>query len=138
MADTVNRQRRTEIMGSIKSFDTKPELIVRKFLFSKGFRYRLHDKSLPGKPDIKLKKYNCLILVNGCFWHGHKNCKIYVMPKTNKRFWYAKIENNMIRDQKNLRKLKRFGWKVIVLWECQLKNKNKEKTLNLLVDRILH
>jgi DNA mismatch endonuclease (patch repair protein) len=83
MVDKVDKKRRSEIMSSIRGQNTKPELIVRKYLFSKGFRYRLHDKSLPGKPDIKLTKYKCLVFINGCFWHGHKNCKIYVMPKSN-------------------------------------------------------
>lgn len=137
MADAVDKKRRSEIMSSVKGFDTKPEILVRKYLFKKGFRFRLQNKSLPGKPDIKLKKYNCLIFVNGCFWHGHPNCKIYVMPKTNKRFWYSKIENNIKRDKRNIRKLKKMGWKVIVVWECELKNKNKENTLERVVNKII-
>lgn len=123
-------------MRSVKGKDTKPEMIVRKYLFSKGFRYRLHDKKLPGKPDIKLSKHKTVILINGCFWHGHKNCKIYVMPKTNTDFWYSKIEKNIHRDEKNISKLRKLGWNVIVLWECQLKKKKREKTLNNLVDKI--
>ncbi len=137
MADTVDKERRSEIMSSVKRFNTKPEIIVRKYLFSNGFRFRLHNKKLPGKPDIKLKKYNSLIFVNGCFWHGHSNCKIYVMPKTNKKFWYSKIENNIKRDKRNLRELKKLGWKVIVIWECELKNKNRESTLQRIVNKIL-
>jgi DNA mismatch endonuclease (patch repair protein) len=136
MADTVDKKRRSEIMRAVKSFDTKPEIIVRKYLFAKGFRFRLQNKSLPGKPDISLKKYNLLIFVHGCFWHGHSNCKIYVMPKTNKKFWYSKIENNIKRDKRNIRKLRNQGWNVIVIWECQLKNKNRDITLKRLVDKI--
>ncbi|WP_373056465.1 very short patch repair endonuclease [Zunongwangia sp. H14] len=137
MADKVSKKRRSEIMRSVKGKDTKPEMIVRKYLFSQGFRYRLHDKKLPGKPDIKLSKYKTVILINGCFWHGHKNCKIYVMPKTNTDFWYSKIEKNIHRDEKNISKLRKLGWNVVVLWECQLKKKKREKTLNNLVDKIM-
>ena len=89
-------------MSSVKGKNTKPEVIVRQFLFSKGFRYLLHDKKLPGKPDIKLPKYKTVIFINGCFWHGHTNCKIYVMPKTNKKFWQEKIDKNVERDKKNI------------------------------------
>lgn len=137
MADTVDKKRRSEIMSSIKGSNTKPEIIVRQYLFSQGFRFRLHDKSLPGKPDLILKKYKCLIFVNGCFWHGHSICKIYVMPKTNKKFWYSKIENNIKRDKRNRKELKKMGWKVLVIWECELKNKNRENSLQRLVNKIL-
>ena len=124
-------------MSHIKSSDTVPEIIVRKFLFSNGFRYRKNDKSLPGKPDIKLTKYKTVIFINGCFWHGHFNCKIYVMPKSNVEFWRDKIEHNIIRDKRNLELLVREGWKVIVIWECQLKGKKKKETLDRLVEQIL-
>lgn len=137
MADVWDKRKRSEVMSRIRSMNTKPELLVRKFLFSQGFRYRLHDKKLPSRPDIKLSKYKCLIFVHGCFWHGHANCKNYVMPKTNKKFWYGKIETNIKRDKKNLRELKRAGWKIIVVWECQLKIKRREKILNNLVNKIL-
>lgn len=102
MADTVSKKRRSEIMAGIRSTNSKPELLVRRFLFSKGFRYRLHNKKMPAKPDIKLTKYNTLVFVNGCFWHGHQNCKIYVFPKTNRKFWNKKITANMQRDKKNI------------------------------------
>lgn len=138
MADKVDKKRRSEIMSSIRGQNTKPEMIVRKYLFSKGFRYRLHDKSLPGKPDIKLTKYNSLVFINGCFWHGHTDCKIYVMPKTNKKFWYSKIENNVERDRRNIELLKNLGWKIIVIWECEIKRKNRELALQNLVDKILN
>lgn len=137
MSDTLSKLRRSEVMSSIKSINTKPEIIVRKFLFQSGLRYRLHDKNLPARPDIKLTKYKCLVFVNGCFWHGHKNCRIYVMPKTNKKFWGGKIQANIIRDRKKINKLRRLGWKVLVVWECDLKPKKREKTLNKLLAKIL-
>jgi len=133
MTDTVSKERRSEIMSHVKSSNTKPEIVVRKFLFSKGFRFRINDKKLAGKPDIKLTKYKTVIFVNGCFWHGHENCKIYVMPKTNTQFWQNKIDRNIERDRKNIEILKNEGWKVLIIWECQLKGKKQETTFNLLV-----
>jgi len=119
-------------MSQIKGKDTKPEMIVRKFLFSKGFRYRLHVKTLPGKPDIVLPKYKTVIFVHGCFWHGHEGCKYYVVPKTRTDWWLNKINNNKEKDQKTLSILKKEGWKVITLWECDLKTYLREKTLQRL------
>lgn len=138
MTDKYDKHTRSYMMSQVKGKNTKPEMLVRKFLFSKGFRYRLHDKILPGKPDIKLTKYNCLILINGCFWHGHSDCKAYVMPKSNKEFWDSKIENNVERDKRNLELLRILGWKIIVVWECELKGKNREITMQTLVDKILN
>ncbi|NGF77234.1 DNA mismatch endonuclease Vsr [Fluviicola sp. SGL-29] len=138
MVDKVSKERRSEIMSSVRGKDTKPELIVRQFLFSEGFRYRLHDKKLPGKPDIKLTKYKTVIFINGCFWHGHTNCKIYVMPKTNKKFWQEKIDKNVARDEKNIAELKSLGWNVILLWECELKKTRRENTFKDLIDKILY
>ncbi len=138
MADKVSKKRRSEIMSSVRSKDTEPELIVRKYLFSEGLRYRVNDKSLPGRPDIKLTKFKTIVFVNGCFWHGHKDCKIYVMPKTNKKFWNDKIERNKERDKKNLRKLKKLGWNVIVIWECDIKRKSsRNKVLKKVLKKIL-
>lgn len=137
MADNVTKERRSEIMSSIRSTNTKPELIVRKFLFSNGLRFRLHDKTLPAKPDIKLTKYKTLIFVQGCFWHGHTNCKIYVMPKTNKKFWYEKIDRNKKRDKKRCKELRKMGWHVYIVWECDLQLKNRNSTLTNLLGRIL-
>ncbi|MGP8216561.1 MAG: very short patch repair endonuclease [Bacteroidia bacterium] len=137
MADIVSKERRSEIMSKIRGVNTKPELVVRQYLFSKGFRYTLHNKSLAGRPDISIKKYNCLIFVNGCFWHGHTKCNIAHRPKTNKKFWNAKILGNIKRDRENLRELRKEGWKVIVIWECQLKSKQRERTLQQLVNNIL-
>ena len=107
-------------MSQIKSKDTKPELLVRKYLFANGFRFKVHDKNLPGKPDIILPKYKTIVSVNGCFWHGHKGCKNFVLPKTRTEWWRNKIENTVLRDKKNIIILKKSGWKVITLFECQI------------------
>lgn len=120
-------------MSMIKSRDTKPELIIRKFLFSNGFRYRLNIANLPGKPDIVLPKYKTIIFVHGCFWHGHKNCKYSIIPKTRTDWWTTKIENNRIRDKKIKSILMKHGWKVITIWECQLKSLKRDYTLNKLI-----
>ena len=108
-------------MSAIKGKDTKPELLVRKFLFSRGFRYRLNHSRLPGHPDIVLRKYRTVIFVNGCFWHGHQRCKYFVLPKTNVEFWSEKIERNRCRDVEEQRQLASMGWHCITVWECQLK-----------------
>jgi DNA mismatch endonuclease (patch repair protein) len=116
-------------MSRIKGKDTKPEMIVRKYLFSKGFRYRLHDKKLPGKPDIVLKKYKTAIFINGCFWHGHMDCRYFVVPKTRTEWWLDKINKNISNDNINIGKLLQAGWKVIIIWECELKSSTKGPTL---------
>ena len=116
-------------MAAIKGKNTKPEMLVRKFLFSLGFRYRLHHPRLPGHPDIVLRKYKTVIFVNGCFWHGHEGCRYYVLPKTNTDFWKAKIERNRERDLDRRIKLRDMGWHVIQFWECQLKPKVREENL---------
>lgn len=116
-------------MSRIKSSNTKPEEIVRKYLFSKGLRYRKNDKRLPGTPDIVLPKYKTVIFVNGCFWHGHEGCRFFVVPKTNTEFWVNKIEANKQRDSRKTNDLQSLGWKVIVVWECQLKSKKLNDTL---------
>ncbi len=121
-------------MSQIRSKDTKPELLVRKFLFANGFRYKLHDKKLPGKPDIVLPKHKTAIFVNGCFWHGHKNCKYFVVPKTRTDWWLSKIQRNKQLDLENFKKLTEGGWKVFPIFECQLKTKNRDRTLA----KILH
>ncbi len=136
MTDTVSKKRRSEIMGNVKSKHTKPEILVRHFLHSKGFRFRIHDKKLPGKPDIKLTKYKTVIFVNGCFWHGHENCRIYVMPKSNVEFWNNKIAKNISRDRIIINNLQDLGWRVIKVWECSLKGTKREQTLNALVEKI--
>ena len=117
----------------IKGKDTKPEVKVRKYLFSKGFRYRKNVKTLPGKPDIVLRKYNTCIFINGCFWHKHEGCKYFVWPKSNVDFWVKKIESNVERDDRNYRLLKKDGWNVIVLWECDLRKQYFESTMANLI-----
>jgi DNA mismatch endonuclease, patch repair protein len=138
VADNVSKERRSEIMANVKSSNTKPELLVRQFLFANGLRFRLHNKSLPAKPDIKLTKYRTLIFIHGCFWHGHQNCKRYVMPKTNKKFWYNKIETNIKRDRKRVLQLRKLGWHVYTIWECDLQPRKQNKTLTKLLNRILN
>lgn len=130
MADVHSPETRSYNMSRIRSKDTKPELLVRKFLFSKGFRYRLHDKALPGKPDIVLPKYKTVIFVHGCFWHGHIGCKYFVVPKTRTDWWLKKIEGNKKLDFKNFQTLNELGWKVLTIFECELKKTEREQILN--------
>ncbi len=133
MTDNHSREIRSYNMSRIRSIDTTPELIVRKYLFRNNFRYRLHDKKLPGKPDIILKKYKTVVFVHGCFWHGHLGCKKFVIPKTNTIYWKPKIEKNRERDVKNTRQLKSLGWNIIIIYECQLSKSEQETTLNELI-----
>ncbi|MTU30704.1 very short patch repair endonuclease [Parabacteroides merdae] len=132
MADVHSKQVRSYNMSMIRSKNTKPEMIVRKYLFSSGFRYRVNVQDIKGKPDIVFTKYRIVIFINGCFWHGHPNCKIFVLPKTNTEWWKNKIEATRKRDEENLRILKAEGWHIITIWECQLKKKNRLKTLQWL------
>lgn len=124
-------------MANIRGKETKPEIIVRKFLFSKGFRFRKNVKKLPGTPDIVLPKYNTVIFIHGCFWHRHKNCKKAQLPETRKQFWEKKINGNVQRDQDNIRELKKVGWNVIVLWQCQLRKRKWEKLQNSLIEKLI-
>ena len=132
--DVHDKETRSYNMSCIKCKNTKPEEMVRKFLFSKGFRYRKNDKRLPGSPDIVIPKYKTVIFVNGCFWHGHEGCKYFVWPKSNKEFWENKIKTNIERDNKKINQLEELGWKVIIVWECELKKDvfltSMEKLLN--------
>lgn len=128
--DVHDKKTRSYNMSRIKGKNTKPEEIVRKYLFSKGFRYRKNDKRLPGTPDIVLPKYKTVIFVNGCFWHGHKDCRYFVVPKTNTDFWLNKINDNIERDKRKQEALKELGWNVIVVWECELKKQSRDITLN--------
>ena len=134
--DVHDKKTRSYNMSCIKGKNTKPEEIVRKYLFSQGFRYRKNDKRLPGTPDIVLPKYRTVIFVNGCFWHGHQGCRYFVVPKTNTDFWMNKIDTNRIRDQKKISELEAMGWKVIVIWECELKTGKREDTLSSLVNQL--
>ena len=135
MADIKSPEARSRNMAAIKNRDTKPEEIVRKYLFSQGFRYRKNDPALPGKPDIVLPKYKTVVFVNGCFWHMHTKCEYFVWPKQNADFWRNKICGNAERDKRNRTLLEAAGWKVIIIWECELKQQRKE-TLNRLCQAI--
>ena len=123
-------------MSRIKGKGTKPEELVRKYLFSKGFRYRKNDNRLPGSPDIVLPKYRTAIFVNGCFWHKHEGCKYFVWPKDNAEFWQQKIQTNVSRDERKKQELADRGWNVIVVWECELKKASRDETLALLEAQI--
>lgn len=121
MADIHDKKTRSYNMSQIKGKNTKPEMLIRKFLFANGFRYRLHDKKLPGRPDIVLPKYKTVIFVNGCFWHGHENCRYFSIPKTRTKWWKEKINKNILNDGIKQELLKELNWKVIVVWECEVK-----------------
>lgn len=123
-------------MANIRGKETKPEIIVRKFLFSKGFCFRKNVTDLPGKPDVVLPKYNTVIFIHGCFWHKHKNCKKAQLPETRKEFWEKKINGNVERDKRNIRQLKKTGWQVIVLWQCRLGEKQSGKWQNSLIEKL--
>lgn len=138
MPDTLTPQQRHINMAAIRGKDTKPEIIVRKWLWREGFRYRVNDKRLPGKPDIVLPKYRVVIFINGCFWHGHEGCRYYTVPKSNTEFWTAKIARNQARDMKNTALLREQGWAVWTVWECQLKSKVQLETLLSLSYQLSH
>lgn len=125
-------QQRHDCMSHIRSKNTKPEQLVRQALWHQGFRFRLHVKDLPGKPDIVLPKYKAAIFINGCFWHGHERCRDFVIPKSNTAFWLDKIGKNKERDAQNKTVLTSAGWKVITIWECELKKPVIEATLSAL------
>lgn len=137
MTDVMTSEQRSRCMAAIKGKDTKPEMIVRKYLFSCGLRFRVQVRKLPGTPDIVLPKYKTVIFVNGCFWHGHGGCKYFRLPKSNVEFWKEKIERNIERDRESMQALLDLGWKVIRIWECELRNKaNREETLNKIYNSI--
>jgi DNA mismatch endonuclease, patch repair protein len=136
MTDVHTPQQRRYNMQQIKSGNTQPELLVRKFLFAQGYRYTLHNKKLPGKPDIVLPKHRTIIFVHGCFWHGHANCKYYKVPQTRTQWWLQKINTNKANDAKAVKALKKDGWKVMVVWECALKPAKLEKTLAALITKL--
>lgn len=131
--DIWDKQKRSEVMSHIRSTNTKPELKLRKALFARGFRYRVNDKRLPGKPDIVLPKYKTVIFVNGCFWHRHEGCKYAYTPKTNTQFWVDKINSNVERDKLNQQKLTELGWNILTVWECEIRH---VKDINPLVEKI--
>ena len=136
MADIKSKESRSYNMSRIKGKGTKPEELVRKYLFSRGFRYRKNDKRLPGSPDIVLPKYRTVIFINGCFWHKHEGCKYFVWPKDNAEFWKAKIPANVMRDERKQTELIAQGWNVIIVWECELKKDRREETLTSLEAKI--
>ncbi|MBP7857338.1 MAG: DNA mismatch endonuclease Vsr [Prevotella sp.] len=135
--DRISKEKRSKIMSSIHSNNTKPELVVRKYLWKLGYRYRINLKRLPGHPDIVLRKYRTCIFVNGCFWHGHQ-CPEFREPKSNTEFWRNKIARNQERDKIEKIRLAELGWHVIVVWECELKPQNREKFLDSLVYTLNH
>lgn len=123
-------------MSRIAGKDTKPEELVRKYLFSKGFRYRKNVRKLPGTPDLVLPKYRTVIFINGCFWHGHEGCKYFVWPKNNAEFWKQKIETNISRDQRKEAQLRDMGWNVLIVWECELRPPKRQATLERLESQL--
>ena len=137
MTDVHDNKTRSYNMSRIHSKNTKPELLVRKYLHLKRLRFRLHDSKLPGKPDIVLPKYQSIIQVQGCFWHKHENCKYFIIPKTRTEWWLKKFNKTEQRDKENLKKLEQMGWKTFVIWECELKTLKKNKTLSKLYEGII-
>ena len=137
MPDTLTKEQRHNAMSAIHSSSTKPELKLRRALWRQGFRYRVNDKRLPGRPDVVLPKYRTVVFLHGCFWHGHKDCKNYTVPKTNTEFWVAKVARNQKRDQEVWRKLEAKGWSVIIVWECELKKAKIEETIDRVAEEIV-
>ncbi len=129
MADVHTPAQRSYNMSRIRGKNTKPEELVRKFLFSKGYRYRKNDPRLPGKPDIVLPKYKTVIFINGCFWHGHERCRYFIWPKNNEEFWKDKITGNIERDRRIIEQLQKNNWRVLIVWECELKKHTRAATL---------
>ena len=136
MADIKTKESRSYNMSRIAGKDTKPEELVRKYLFSKGFRYRKNVRKLPGTPDVVLPKYRTVIFVNGCFWHGHEGYKYFVWPKNNAEFWRQKIETNISRDQRKEAQLRDMGWNVMIVWECELRPPKRQATLEWLESQL--
>ena len=134
--DNRSKEARSRNMSNIPSKNTKPEETVRKYLFAQGLRYRKNVSKLPGKPDIVLPKYKTAVFVNGCFWHGHEGCKYFVPPKTNTEFWYAKFKYNQERDERNYQKLRDLGWRILIVWECEIRHGDAAKRLKELEEEI--
>lgn len=137
MTDVHDKKTRSFNMSRIRSKNTGPEILVRKFLFGKGFRYKLYDKTLPGKPDLVFPQYKTAIFIHGCFWHGHEGCRYFVIPKSRRKWWVEKINRNKQVDAENIRKLRKLGWKIITIFECKLRPKNRERTLNQITARLI-
>ena len=137
MSDVHTPTTRSYNMSQIKGKDTKPELLVRQYLHARGLRYRLHDKTLPGKPDLVLPKYKTIVFVQGCFWHKHEGCRYFVVPKTRTDFWLTKIGKNVVNDERQQAELTAAGWKVLTVWECELKPAVRENSLDALYSAII-
>jgi len=135
MVDSISSEHRSWNMSRIKNKDTKIEVMVRQYLFHHGFRFRKNDKRYPGKPDVVLPKYKTVIFVHGCFWHRHEGCKLATTPKTRTEFWLEKFEKNVANDKKHYEELQKMGWKVIIVWECELE-KDFESTMKQIVNQI--
>ena len=125
--DVFSRDKRSQIMSRVGDKNTKPEIAVRSVLHNLGFRFRLHRKDLPGKPDIALPRHRKVVFVHGCFWHGHKNCSRAKRPSTNQQFWNEKLDGNILRDQENIHALNELGWDVLTVWTCEVKDKDSLK-----------
>lgn len=139
MADIFNKKTRSRVMACVKNKNTAPEIAIRKALFARGLRYRLHDENLPGRPDLIFKKWGAIIFIHGCFWHRH-DCKYAALPATNKKFWTQKLTGNALRDKEAVKKLTQAGWRVKIVWSCMLKNRKEidsEKTVDAIVEWIL-
>ena len=135
--DIWDKKKRSEVMSKIRSKNTKPEIALRKALYSRGLRYRVNYKKLPGKPDIVFTQYNTVIFVHGCFWHGHDNCGDSHIPKTNTEFWSAKIARNKERDNNNIMQILSMGWKVLIIWDCEIQQKDNIRVLIQKIEDIL-
>ena len=136
--DDMTSSQRSNNMSHIRSINTRPEEIVAKYLFSKGFRYRKHDKRYTGKPDLVFPKYKTMMFVNGCFWHCHQGCKYSAIPKSNTEYWLPKLAKNVERDERNYKELLKSGWSIIIVWECALRKEYKDKSLEILADMLLN
>lgn len=134
--DNLTPEKRSWLMSQVKGSNTTPELIVRKFLHSRGYRYGLHNKTLPGKPDIVLRKIKTIVLVHGCFWHGHEGCQKARLPKTRRLWWQQKRSYNLDKDLRDRQALKALGWRVITIWQCDLSSKKVQSTLRRLEKKI--
>ena len=136
MTDIVDSATRSRIMAGIRGKDTKPEIEIRKKLFVLGYRYRLHDSKLPGKPDLILPKYNTVIFINGCFWHAH-DCALFKWPSSRKKFWKTKLTRNREKDCENIESLKKLGWRILIVWECSFRGagKNREKEICAIIQK---
>lgn len=135
MVDTLTPRERSERMARIKAKNTTPEMKLRKLVYGMGFRYRIHDRRLPGRPDLVFQGRRAVIFIHGCFWHRHSGCRLARIPKSNVEFWSNKLEKNRLRDARNIASLEALGWRVLVIWECEIKNDDRMKnTIKMFLD----